>query len=172
MNFVTSVISLVAALIGLGSSTSSGVSSSTHPEPSVILRPNIGYGYAGLSESADEEYLKLFGLRLMRDTGRNQRFGFDITQYHFDDSNKDNANAAGLVFEQMLPKGFHLSVGTMAHINYNDEDETLFGLMTNIGWEQVKNETYRTYIAYQNDAIFSSEDDVIHSVKVGLSIKF
>ena len=142
------------------------------PRPSTMLQIQASIiSSLDVDRSLDDDKVDLVTVRLMRDTGWQQRFGIEATHYRYGDDSLDDVNAFGFAFQQLFGHGFNISLGAMGYVDYGDEDQTIFGLSSGIGWE-ANFQPFMPYIAYRNDAIFSHDDDMVQSLNVGVSIKF
>ena len=137
-------------------------------ESSLVIRPQVGYGYIDSSASQKRGNLNHFGIRLLLSTGGNKRYGLEATE--FNPENGVGFYSLGIVLEQRLWNWFNMSIGTVGYFDYVENLGNPVGLMTNLGWEPDSYHTFKPFITYRNDLIFGKNVDVVHSLSIGLSV--
>ncbi len=136
-------------------------------EPSLLVRPQAGYGYL---DANGGEAISHVGLRVLLPASQMQRYGLEVTR--FLPKNGGDFTALGIVLEQRLWECFNMSIGTVGYLDYNGGTRNPFGLMTNLGWEPKSRRGWEPFITYRNDLIFSGKTDSAYSLSVGVSFKY
>ncbi len=164
MGFLAALLTFSAAILNLipvGAKT---------PEASTIIRPAVAYGE--LDTSADKLKSRAYTLQLMRDSGHNQRYGFEYSNLRDIDETIGAVDSFGIVLEQVLPRGFLVSLSAVSNVDYKAHEDQVFGLVTNIGWEYGGKSSYRPYVGYRNNTIFTADEDVFQGINIGMSVSF
>lgn len=165
MGFFTALLTFAAAILNIVP-----VDEQKAPEASTILRPSVSYGQLDLS--GERKDVSTGTLQLMRDSGRNQRYGFEYSRMEYLNSDIKGADSLGIVLEQVLPGGALISLTALNHIDYQKNEHQIFGLVTNLGWEYQGAKHSRPFIAYRTNSIFVDGVDVLHSLNVGWTVRF
>jgi len=139
-------------------------------EPSLIVRPQVGYGYFDSSASNDDGSAYHVGARILLNVGAIRRYGLEISQFNIEHGG--DFTSLGIVLEQRLLGWFNMSLGTVGYFGYSVDLENPVGLMTNLGWEPVLDNPFQPFITYRNDIIFSNKIDTVHSLSIGVTCEF
>jgi len=139
-------------------------------EPSLIVRPQAGYGYFNSSVSNNNGRIDHVGTRILLKVGEIRRYGLEISRLNMEEGR--DFTSLGIVLEQRLWGWFNMSVGTVGYFDYGVGSENPVGLMTNLGWEPSWNNPIQPFITYRNDTIFSSKMDTLHALSIGLTFGF
>ena len=134
-----------------------------HQTKSFMLRPEAGYGLIG------KETIFHAGVRLLLKSGENQRYGLDVTYFQ---SKDDKFVSVGIVLEQVLFGWLNSSIGTIGYIDYGTHDETLFGIISNLGWEPDNHIPFHPFITWRNDIIFGKTIKNVNSLSIGFDFYF
>lgn len=130
----------------------------------MVFRPHFGLGFASISNKQVEHA----GLRVLSSTNERQSYGVELTKIQY--SGRE-VNAVGIVLEQTLGLGFKMGIGTIGYMNFENNTNP-FGLVTNLGWEPFDTRSWRPFVTYRGDYVFSQKDEQIHSISVGIGVEF
>ncbi len=139
-------------------------------ESSLIVRPQVGYGYMDSSSLSNNGSINHVGLRILLNTGENKRYGLEATRFHL--NNAKSFGSLGIVLEQRLWNWFNMSIATIGYFNYKIGSKNPVGLMTNLGWEPNSYKNFKPFITYRNDIIFSEDIDIVYSISIGVTFVF
>ncbi len=139
-------------------------------EPSLIIRPQAGYGYLDSSAFNNRGGIYHAGARILLNAGETRLYGLEVSRFDLD--NGDNFISLGIVLEQKLWDWFNMSIGTVGYFGYGVDSKNPIGLMTNLGWEPRSNNAFKPFITYRNDIIFSDKTDIAHSISAGFTLEF
>ena len=139
-------------------------------EPSLIVRPQAGYGYFDSPISDGQGSIYHVGARILLKAGEIQRYGLEISRFNIE--NGDDFTSLGIVLEQRLLDWFNMSIGTVGYFDYGVDSANLVGLMTNLGWEPSWDNPLQPFITYRNDIIFSNKTNIVYSLSIGVTFKF
>jgi len=137
---------------------------------SLIVRPQVGYGYMASLDSSNGGYISHAGLRILLSAGEIRRYGLEATRFRFNDGG--GFRSLGIVLEQRLWDWFNMSIGTIGYFNYGVGSTNPVGLMTNLGWEPSNYKKLKPFITYRNDIISSENTDIVHSLSIGVTFSF
>ncbi len=127
----------------------------------IQIRPHFGYG----SNSS-----KHYGLRILLSSNEKQAYGLELTKLK---TNDDEFIAVGIILEQRLWEWFNMSIGTIGYMNYGLDDQNIFGMVSNLGWEPNNSIPFKPFITFRNDIIFAKEKTKsIHSISFGFKFEF
>ncbi|VAW83985.1 hypothetical protein MNBD_GAMMA18-2431 [hydrothermal vent metagenome] len=136
-------------------------------ESSVTVRPQIGYGYINSDNSGGIAHV---GIRALLNASEIRRYGLELSKLSMD-GGKD-FTSFGIVLEQRLWGWFNMSIGTVGYFDYGENSENPVGLITNLGWEPSHYKTFKPFITFRNDVIFSNDVDTVQSFSIGMSLEF
>lgn len=135
-------------------------------DPSLLIRPQAGWGKA--TDGASEE-VSHAGARLLLSANEAQRYGLELSRFH---AESHDFTAAGIVLEQRVGRVFNMSIGTVGYFGFDGSSGNPVGLTTNLGWEPAGEGRVEPFVTYRADFIYARETTAIHSLSVGLSIKY
>ena len=136
-------------------------------DSSLVVRPQVGYGYMGSSSPSNKGSVQSFGLRVLLGAGEVKKYGLEATKFQL--KNGRSFSSLGIVIEQRLWGWFHMSIGTVGYFNYDTVLKNPVGLMSNLGWEPVTYKNFKPFVTYRNDLIFAEPRAVVHSLSIGFS---
>lgn len=129
--------------------------------PLFTLRPHFGFG------TDDNSY---YGGRVLLNAGSIRKYGLEFSKFKID---SDEFTGVGIVLEQRLWDWFNMSIGTIGYLNYGEENQNIFGLTQNLGWEPNNHIPFKPFVTYRNDTIFAQEStDIFHSISIGFGFEF
>ncbi len=139
-------------------------------QPTVVVRPQGGYGYfhSGVSENNGGVYHA--GLRILLNAGDARRFGLELT--HFGVKDGDEFTSIGILLEERMWNWFNRSIGTVGYFGYGADSDNLVGLMTNLGWEPNWEKLIKPFVTYRSDVIFYDKITTVNSLSAGITIGF
>lgn len=128
----------------------------------VSIRPQVGYGID------DSKHL---GLRILLKSSPSmeQAYGLEITQFK---TTNDEFTAIGIILEQRQFGWFNNSIGTIGYLNYGEDNQNIFGLVTNLGFEPKTNNFFKPFISFRTDLIFTKSINHIYSLSIGYKFNF
>ncbi len=129
----------------------------------LLIRPTVGYGFIGKKSFFHA------GARLLLQTGENKRYGLDLTYF---DCKGDEFFSVGIVLEQILWDWFNSSIGTIGYFNYGEDEESVIGITSNLGWEPDNHIPFHPFITWRNDIIFGKKIKNVNSISVGVDFYF
>lgn len=128
-----------------------------------LFRPEAGFGMVG------NEGIFHAGFRLLLNSGKNQRYGLDVTYFE----SKDNKFVSiGIVLEQILFGWLNSSIGTIGYFDYGKDNDKLFGITSNLGWEPDNHIPIKPFVTWRNDIIFGSKIENVNFLSIGFDITF
>ncbi len=128
-----------------------------------LFRPEAGYGMVG------NEGIFHAGFRLLLNSGKNQRYGLDVTYF---ESKDDKFVSVGIVLEQILFGWLNSSIGTIGYFDYGKDNDKLFGITSNLGWEPDNHIPIKPFVTWRNDIIFGSKIENVNSLSIGFDFVF
>lgn len=132
-------------------------------QSNLLIRPTGGYGFIG-----DQLFFHA-GARILLQTGENQRYGLDVTYF---DRKGDKFFSVGIVLEQILWGWFNSSIGTIGYFHYGKDNESVFGITSNLGWEPDNHIPIHPFITWRNDIIFGKNIENVNSISAGFDFYF
>ena len=146
------------------------VPSMVYADASITIRPQAGYGYMNASNSDNSGGIAHVGVRALLNASEIRRYGLELSKLSMD-GGKD-FTSFGIVLEQRLWGWFNMSIGTVGYFDYGENSENPVGLITNLGWEPSHYKTFKPFITFRNDVIFSNDTDTVQSLSIGMSLEF
>ena len=128
-----------------------------------LFRPETGYGVIG------KKGIFHAGFRLLLNSGKNQRYGLDVTYFK---SKDDEFVSVGIVLEQVLFGWLNSSIGTIGYFDYGKDNDKLFGITSNLGWEPDNHILIKPFVTWRNNIIFGSKIENVNSISIGLDVVF
>jgi len=128
-----------------------------------LFRPEAGYGMVG------NEGIFHTGFRLLLNSGKNQRYGLGVTYFK---SKDDKFVSVGIVLEQILFGWLNSSIGTIGYFDYGKDNDKLFGITSNLGWEPENHIPIKPFVTWRNDIIFGSNIENVNSISIGFDFVF
>ena len=129
----------------------------------LLFRPEAGYGLIG------NDGIFHAGFRLLLNSGEDQRYGLDVTYFQ----NKDDKFVTiGIVLEQVLFGWLNSSIGTIGYLDYGEDNDKLFGITSNLGWEPDNHIPIKPFVTWRNDIIFGKKIENVNSLSIGFDITF
>jgi len=133
----------------------------------VMIRPQLGVGFINTHQQTSVAHA---GVRILLPASDNKRYGLELSQ--FSGNNHVQFKSVGIVLEQRLWNSFHMAIGTVGYLDYDQSANNPFGLMTNLGWEPDSNNGWAPFITYRNDLVFANTTNDIHSLSVGITLRY
>ena len=93
---------------------------------SLIIRPQVGYGYYDSSTSNDTGNMYHYGARVLLDAGETQRYGLEISKFKIEGGR--DFTAFGIILEESFWGWFTASIGTVGYFDYIDDSNNPIGL--------------------------------------------
>ena len=134
-----------------------------HKTQNFLFRPETGFGLIGNAG------IYHAGFRLLLNSGNNQRYGLDVTYFK---SKDDEFVSVGIVLEQILFGWFNSSIGTIGYFDYGKDNDKLFGITSNLGWEPDNHIPIKPFVTWRNDIIFGSKIENVNSISIGFDFVF
>ena len=127
----------------------------------IQIRPHFGYG---------DNNTKHYGLRALLNSNKKQAYGIELTKFK---TNDDEFTAVGIILEQRLWEWFNMSIGTIGYMNYGLDNQNIFGVVSNLGWEPNNSIPFKPFVTFRNDIIFAKEKTQnIYSISFGFKFEF
>ncbi len=139
-------------------------------DTSITVRPQAGYGYMNAANSESSGQLSHAGVRLLLNASKIHKYGLEASRLKLKDGK--SFTSLGIILEQRRWGWFNMSIGTMGYFNYGESSENPVGLITNIGWEPSHYKTFKPFITFRSDIIFSKKTDNAQSLSAGMSLEF
>lgn len=137
---------------------------------SITVRPQAGYGYIDASNSDNSGSISHIGVRALLNASEIHRYGVELSKLDMKDGK--SFTSFGIVLEQRLWSWFNMSIGTVGYFNYGENSENPVGLIANVGWEPSHYKTFKPFVTFRNDIVFSNDTDTIRSLSIGMSLEF
>ncbi|MBN2016934.1 MAG: linear amide C-N hydrolase [Candidatus Cloacimonetes bacterium] len=129
----------------------------------VLIRPTGGFGFIG-----NQQFFHA-GARILLQTGESQRYGLDVTYF---DRKGDTFFSLGIVLEQILWGWFNSSIGTIGYFHYGEDNESVVGITSNLGWEPDNHIPIHPFVTWRNDIIFGKKVENVNSISAGVDFYF
>lgn len=130
---------------------------------SLLIRPTGGYGFI------ENKGFFHAGARILLQANQNQRYGIDLTYFNF---KGETFFSAGILLEQILWGLFNSSIGTIGYFHYGEDDENVFGITSNLGWEPDNHIPFHPFVTWRNDIIFGKKIKNVNSISAGMDFYF
>lgn len=146
------------------------IPSMIYADASITVRPQTGYGYINASGSESSGQLSHAGIRVLLKASEIRKYGLEASRLKL--KNGKSFTSLGIILEQKRWTWFNISIGTVGYFNYGENSENPIGLITNLGWEPSHYETFKPFITFRSDIIFSNDTDTARSLSAGMSLEF
>ncbi len=133
--------------------------------PNHQIRPNISLGIH------NGAFTYSYGVRTLLLAGVDKKFGLELSRFHTPETDADFWTL-GIILEKRAYKWFNIAIGTIGYIDYGEDADNVFGLVTNIGWEPLNSKMLSPYISFRKDFVFYQELHSLFLLNVGINIRF
>ncbi len=139
-----------------------GASGNVLADSDFVVRPQIGVGML------DGKNYQHAGARLLLNANDQQKYGLELSRIN---TSLGDYLAVGIVLEQRKFGWFNMSIGSIGYFG-RDGRLNLPGLVSNLGWEPVSNETFKPFVTLRNDVMFGSKTQNGYALSAGVSLTY